>query len=66
MAGFVNGPGPMRNSQVQNAAMNAYILDKEYQRDKKPVSEKERKRGYIAIGILSAFLVGMIALFFLL
>lgn len=65
-SGFVNGPNPMRNSLMRNAAINAQILEKEYQRDSTPVSDKERKRGYIAIGILSAFLIGIVALFFIL
>lgn len=67
MGGLGNGGFNPTNNQLRNAAMNAQILDKEYKRDRdKAVSSKERKFGYIGIAILSAFLIGIVLLFFIL
>lgn len=67
MAGVGSGGFNPTNNQLRNAAMNAQILEKEYRRNEdKPISSKERKIGYIAIGILSVFLIGIVLLFLIL
>lgn len=67
MAGIGNGGFNPTNNQLRDVAMNAQILEKEYRRNgDKPISSKERKIGYIAIGILSLFLIGIVLLFFIL
>ena len=67
MAGLGNGGFNPTNNQLRNAAMNAQILEKEYKRNgDKPISSKERKIGYIGIGVLSAFLIGIVVLFLVL
>lgn len=67
MAGTGNGGFNPTNNQLRNAAMNAQILEKEYKRDKdKGISSKERKLGYIGIAVLTAFLIGIVLLFFVL
>lgn len=67
MGGIGNGGFNPTNNQLRNAGMNAQILEKEYRKNgNKSISSKERKIGYIGIGILSFFLIGILVLFFVL
>lgn len=67
MAGIGNGGFNPTNNQLRNAAMNAQILEKEYKKDRdKSISSKEKKLGYIGIAVLSALLIGIVLLFFIL
>lgn len=67
MAGIGNGGFNPTNNQLRNAAMNAQILEKEYKKDRdKSISSKEKKLGYIGIAVLSAFLIVIVLLFFIL
>lgn len=67
MAGIGDGGFNPTNNQLRNAAMNAQILEKEYKKDRdKPISSEEKKLGYIGIAVLSALLIGIVLLFFIL
>ena len=50
---------------MRNAALNAQAVNYELNRDAVPVSDAKRKAAYVAMGILSAALVGIVALFFI-
>ncbi len=50
---------------VRNVALHTQILNTEYNRDKAVISDKERKAAYIGIIGLVGFLMGIVALFFI-
>lgn len=58
------GFNPLRDP-VRNVALHTQILNTEYNRDKAAISDKERKAAYIGIIGLVGFLMGIVALFFI-
>lgn len=51
---------------MRNAALSSQHTAYEHDRQKQPVSDRKRKWAYVAITVLCLFLVGIIALFFIL
>ena len=58
------GFNPLRDP-VRNVALHTQILNTEYNRDKAVICDKERKAAYIGIIGLVGFLMGIVALFFI-
>lgn len=57
-------PG-MSSDPLRHAGVAAQMLDNENKRDNAPVSARQRKAAYVAIAALGIFLIGIVALFFI-
>lgn len=55
----------MSADPLQYAGLAGQMLDHENKRDNAPVSPKQRIAAYVAITVLGIFLVGIVALFFI-
>lgn len=60
LGGFQSNPDPIRN-----AAFATQFSNYELNRDNAPVSDTKRKAAYVAMGILSAVIIGIVGLFFI-
>ena len=62
--GLGGGYQPSRDP-MRNAAFATQFSNYEMNRDNAPVSDTKRKAAYVAMGILSAVIIGIVGLFFI-